>query len=62
MNVKWKVPARNSASLSMVGENSPGQNLRVMAAVEQHLNPTYAQHLALKSVYEKRQYITSNGW
>ena len=29
---------------------------RVMAAaVKLHLNATYAQHLALKSVYEKRQ-------
>ena len=31
---------------------------RVMAAaVKLHLNATYAQHLALKSVYEKRQYV-----
>ena len=29
---------------------------RVMAAVKIHLNATYAQHLALKSGFEKRQY------
>ena len=34
---------------------SLAHKLRVMAAVKQHLNATYAQHLALKSVYEKRQ-------
>ena len=26
-------------------------------AVKLHLNATYAQHLALKSVYEKRHYV-----
>ena len=30
-----------------------------MAAVKLHLNATYAQHLALKSVYEKKQCIMS---
>ena len=51
----------NSASLSLVGNNSLVHKLRVMAAVELHLNATYyAQHPALKSVYEKRsQYIMS---
>ena len=31
--------------------------LRVTAAVELHLNPIYAQQLALKSVYEKSQSV-----
>ena len=30
-----------------------------MEAVELHLNATYAQDLALKSVYEENQYIMS---
>ena len=29
-----------------------------MGAVELHLNATYSQHITLKSVYEKSQYIT----
>ena len=33
--------------------------LRVMAAVKPHLYATCAKHLALKSVYEKSQYIKS---
>ena len=45
----------NSASLPLVGDNSLVHKLRVMAAVKLHLNATYAQHLALKSVYEKRR-------
>ena len=45
----------NSASLSLVGDNSLAHKLRVIATVELHLNATYAQHLALKSVFEKRQ-------
>ena len=49
----------NSASLSLVGDKSLVHKLRVMGAVKVHLNATNAQHLALKSVYEKRQY---NGW
>ena len=56
------MPVRNSASLSMVGgDNSLVHKLRVIAAVELHLNATYAQHLELKSVYEKRQCITKMG-
>ena len=46
----------NSASLSSRGDTSLVHKLRVMAAVELHLNATYAQNFALKSVYEKRQY------
>ena len=47
----------NGTSLSLVGDNSRAHKFRVMVAVELHLNATYAQHLALKSVYddEKRQ-------
>ena len=45
------------ASLSLVGDNSLAHKLTVMAAVKLHLNATYAQHLALKSIYEKRQCI-----
>ena len=47
----------NSASLSLIGENSLVHKLRVMTAVELNLNATYAQHLAVKPVYEKGQYI-----
>ena len=43
----------NSASLSLAGDNSLAHKLRVVPAVELHLNAAYAQHLALKSVYEK---------
>ena len=43
----------SSASLSLVGDNSLVHELRVMAAVELHLNATYAQHPALKSVMKK---------
>ena len=49
------MPICKSAFLSLVADNSLVHKLRVMAAVELHLNATYAQHLALKSVYEKRQ-------
>ena len=52
----------NSASLSLVGGNSLAHKLRVMAALKLHLNATYAQHLALKSVYEKRQHLRNNEW
>ena len=45
----------SSASFSLVGKNSLVHELRVMAAVELHVNSTYAQHPALKSVYEKSQ-------
>ena len=34
-------------------------NLRVMAAAELHINATYAQNPALKSVYEKSQSVLS---
>ena len=51
------MPICNSAFLSLVADNSLVHKLRVMAAVELHLNATYAQHLALKSVYEKRHYV-----
>ena len=47
----------NSASLSLIGENSLVHKLRVMTAVELNLNATYAQHLAVKPVYEKGEYI-----
>ena len=47
----------NSGSFSLLGDNSLAHKLRVMAAVKLHLNATYPQHLALESVYEKRQYI-----
>ena len=48
----------SSASLSLVGYNSQVHELRVITAVELHFNATYAQHPALKSVYEKSQYVT----
>ena len=49
----------SSASLSLVADNSLVHELRVMAAVSSyiHLNATYAQYLALKSVYEKNKYV-----
>ena len=50
----------SSTSLPLVGDNSLVQELRVMGAVELHLNATYAQHPALKSVYEKNQYVMSD--
>ena len=44
----------SSASLLLVADNSLVHELRVVAAVELHLNaPYYAQHPALKPVYEK---------
>ena len=46
----------SSASLSLVGDNLLVHELRVMATVELHLNETYDQHVALKSVNEKSQY------
>ena len=57
----WKVPVHNSASLPLVGDNSLAHKSRVVAAVELHLNASYAQHLALESVYEKRQYKIMGG-
>ena len=48
----------SSASLLLVADNALVHELRVVAAVELHLNVTYyAQHPALKPVYEKSQYI-----
>ena len=46
----------SSASLSLVGDNLLVHERRVMATVELHLNETYDQHVALKSVNEKSQY------
>ena len=44
----------SSAFLSLVGDNSLVHQRRAMAAVELYVNATYyAQHPALKSVYEK---------
>ena len=40
----------NSASLSLVEDNSLARKFRVVVALEIYLNATYAQHLALKSV------------
>ena len=42
----------------MVGDNLLMHELRVMVAVELHVNATYyAQHPALKSVFEKSQSV-----
>ena len=57
-NLKWNGNYLfNSASLSLVGDNTLAHTVRagVMTTVEIYLNVIYAQHLALKSVYEKRQ-------
>ena len=56
---KWKLPVQQlSIFVTGRGGNSMTHKHRVMAAaVKLHLNATYAQHLALKSVYEKRQYV-----
>ena len=40
--------------MPLVGDNSLLHELRVIAAVELHVNATYIQHPALKSVYEKK--------
>ena len=47
----------NWTSLSLVGDNPLAHKRRVLVAAKLHLNATYAQHLALKPVYddEKRQ-------
>ena len=50
-------PFNNSVFLSLVGGNSLAHKLRVMVAAKLHLNATYVQQLALKSVYEKRQHV-----
>ena len=47
----------NSASLSLVGRNSLAHKLGKTAAVKLPLNATHAQHLALKSIYQKRQNV-----
>ena len=48
----------SSASLSLVaGDTSLVNELRVMAAVELHLNTICPQHHALKSVYQKSPYV-----
>ena len=61
INVKGKVNEnflfKNSVSLSLVEGNTLAHKLRVITAVKLQLNATYSQHLELKSVYEKRQYI-----
>ena len=49
----------SSASLTLLRDNSLVHELGVMAAVELHLNATYAQDPAWKSVYEKNQYVMS---
>ena len=40
--------------------NSLVHKRRFMVAVELDLNSTYAQHLTLKSVYEKNQYVKAS--
>ena len=61
INVKGKVNKNcsfnNSVSLSLVEGNTLAHKLRVIKAVKLQLNAIYAQHLALKLVHEKRQYI-----
>ena len=58
---KWKLPVQQ-LSIFVTGRGGNSMTHRVMAAaVKLHLNATYAQHLALKSVYEKRQYVMANG-
>lgn len=55
---KWKLPLFSSASFSSVEDNSFVRlTLRVTTAVDLHLNATYAQKAALKSLYEKYQSV-----
>ena len=50
----------SSASLSLVRDIPLVQKIGVMTAVELHLNARfYAQHLAMKSVYDKSQSVMS---
>ena len=50
----------SSASLSLVRDIPLVQKIRVMTAVELHLNARfYTQHLAMKSHYEKSQSVMS---
>ena len=46
--------------MPFVGDNSLVHELRVLTAVELHVNATYTQHTALKLVYEKSQSVVSN--
>ena len=56
---KWKLPVQQ-LSIFVTGRGGNSMTHRVMAAaVKLHLNATYAQHLALKSVYEKKANIMS---
>ena len=55
---RWKLPVPLSIFVSLAGDNSLAYDLRMMAAVELHLNTTYAQHTGLKSAYGKSQYVT----
>ena len=55
---RWKLPVQLSIFVPLAGDNSLVHDLRMMAAVELHLNTTYAQHIGLKSAYEKSQYVT----
>ena len=43
--------------LTLGEDNSLVHGLTVIVAVELHINTSYSQHLELKSVYEKGQYI-----
>ena len=55
---RWKLPVQLSIFVPLAGDNSLVHDLRMMAAVELHLNTTYAQHTGLKSANEKSQYVT----
>ena len=49
---KWKFSVQLSINCHWyLGVNSLVHELRVMAAVDLHVNATYAQHCASKSVY-----------
>ena len=47
--------------MPFVGDNSLVHELRVMTAVELHVNATYTQHPALKLVYEKANQLSVIG-
>ena len=47
--------------MSLVADNSLVHQLRMIAAVELHVNATYTQHPALKSVYENKP-ISCQQW
>ena len=61
---KCQVEVVSSASLSLVGAISHWcmKFVWVMAAVELHVNVTYAQHPALKSVYGKYQSVIAGNY